>query len=84
LKNSHKSEEFLNEGINYIPYLLALGIPKNILIKNFSQVTNHTDTMKFLRYGTDSLIKDIVYDFLHADNSYDPKFYNTSGNILPQ
>jgi len=31
----------------------------------------------------DSLINDIVKDFLWADSSYDPKYYNTSGNFVP-
>jgi len=83
LKSSKKSKEFLNEGIKYIPYLYALGIPKNILIPNFSQSTNITGTFLFLKYVKDSLINDIVKDFLHADGSFDPKYYNTSGNFVP-
>jgi hypothetical protein len=83
LKSSKSSEEFLNDGINHIPYLLALGIPKNTLINNFNLTTNKTDAFLFLKYGTYSLIKDIVNDFLQADGSYDPKYYNTSGNFVP-
>ncbi|MCL2157755.1 MAG: DUF2207 domain-containing protein [Methanobrevibacter sp.] len=83
LKTSGRTEEFFNEGINYIPYLLALGIPKTLLINNFNQATNISDTLIFLKYGTDSLINDIVKDFLQADGSFDPKYYNTSGNFVP-
>jgi len=83
LKSSNQSEEFLNEGMTYIPYLLALGIPKNLLINRFSQAKNMTDTLIFLKHGTDSLITNIVKDFLEADGSFDPKYYNTSGNFVP-
>lgn len=83
LQSSNKSEKFLNEGINHIPYLVALGLPKTTLINNFSEYTNITDTFLFLKYGTDSIIKNIVVDFLHADGSFDPKYYNTSWNFVP-
>jgi len=83
LKSSNTSEEFLNDGINYIPHLLALGIPKTTLIKNLSEASNITDAYIFIKYETDSIIKDIVQEFLHADGSFDPKYYNTSGNFVP-
>ena len=83
LKSSNQSKEFLNEGIKYIPYLYALGIPKNILINSFSQSTNITDAFLFLKYVKDSMIHDIVKDFLRADGSFEPKYYNTSGNFVP-
>ena len=83
LKSSNNSKEFLNEGIENIPYLYALEIPKNILINRFNQSTNLTDTFLFLKYVKDSMINDIVKDFLRADGSFDPKYYNTSGNFVP-
>ena len=83
LKRSNHSNEFLNEGIKYIPYLLALGIPKTTLINSFSQSTNIPDTVLFLKYGKESLIRNIINDFLRADSSFDPKYYNTSGNFVP-
>jgi hypothetical protein len=83
LKNPNYSEEFLSNGIKYLPYLLALRIPKTILINKFSQSSNITDAFLFLKYGTDSLIKSIIEDFLRADSSFDPKYYNTSGNFVP-
>jgi len=83
LERSNHSNEFLNEGIKYIPYLLALGIPKTTLINSFSQSTNIPDTVLFLKYGKESLIRNIINDFLRADSSFDPKYYNTSGNFVP-
>ena len=83
LQNSNKSQEFLNEGINYIPYLLALGIPKSILIDNFSKSSNITDTYLFLKHETDLIIKDIIKEFLLVDGSFDPKYYNNTGNFVP-
>ena len=83
LMRSNQSKEFLNGGINHIPHLLSLGIPKDILINNFSQSTNITDAFLFLKYAPSSLIENIVKDFLRADSSFDPKYYNTSGNFVP-
>ncbi|MBZ9571649.1 DUF2207 domain-containing protein [Methanobrevibacter sp. TMH8] len=82
-KSTDKSQKFLNEGINYLPYLYAMGISKSVLVKNFSDSNKVTDTYVFLKYNTDSIIKEIVKDFLAADGTFDPKFYNTSGNFVP-
>jgi len=83
LKNSNHSQEFLDEGINYLPYLLALRISKPSLLNNLSESNNITDAYLFLKYVEYPLIKNIVKDFLAADGSFDPKYYNTSGNFVP-
>ena len=83
LNSSNPSQEFLDTGINYLPYLLAMGISKSLLLDKFSKASEITDAYLFLKYVEYSLIKDIVIDFLAADGSFDPKYYNTSGNFLP-
>lgn len=83
LKVSKKPQEFLDKGINYLPYLYAMGISRSLLINNFTESTNITDAYLFLKYVDYSLIKSIVMDFLAADGSFDPKYYNTSGNFVP-
>jgi hypothetical protein len=85
-KNLHDSsvpQEVLDEGINYLPYLLAMGLSKSLLLNKFSEANDITDAYLFLKYGEYSLIRDIVRDFLAADGSFDPKYYNTSGNFVP-
>ncbi|MGL4669741.1 MAG: DUF2207 family protein [Methanobacteriaceae archaeon] len=83
LKNSPISQEFLDSGITHIPYLFALGIPRSFLISNFSQSNNITDTYLFLKYGTYSVIKEIVIDLLAADGTFEPKYHSTTGNFVP-
>lgn len=83
IKDSNPSQEFLDNGIKFIPYILALGISKSSLIKTFSQSSNITDSYLFLKYSDISIIKEIITDFLAADGSFDPKYYNTSGNFVP-
>ena len=83
LKSSNKSQEFLDKGIIYLPYLVAMGISKSLLLDSFSESTNVTEVYLFLKYGEYSLVKNIVQDFLDADGSFDPKYYNTSGNFVP-
>lgn len=83
LKSNEKSHDFLDESINYIPYLYGMGISKSVLLSSFSYSSDFTDAYVFLKYDTDSIIRDIVKDFLAADGSFDPKFYNTSGNFVP-
>ena len=83
LKSSNISPEFLDEGIKFLPYLIALGISKDSLLENFSVASELTDTYFFLKYVNYSLVANIVKDFLAADGSFDPKYYNTSGNFVP-
>lgn len=83
LKTSNNSKEFLEEGIKQLPYLVGVGISKATLVNNFSESKDTTDTYLFLKYNTDSLIKEIVKEFLAADGSFDPKYYNNSGNFVP-
>jgi uncharacterized membrane protein len=82
-KKPNLSQEFLDNGINHIPYLLAMGVPKSILLSTFAQTTNITDVYLFVKYGKYSIIRNIVRDFLAADGTFDPKYYNTSGNFVP-
>jgi hypothetical protein len=72
LKSSSQSKEFLNDEINFMPYLFALRISKTILINSFSQSTKITDTFLFLKYGTESMIKKVLLKIFYvANSSYD-------------